>query len=240
MRKISSLLIAAALVATASISAFADDASVINTAEQKVLNELKATITLSDGTQWVAGTEYCNIIENYFKTVDATDEQADTAIAAVKKVKNVLINSNISDASKNEISKETRAELLAAGREAVAPFGLEMNYDYVEKQLVVTNEAGEVVGKATPALEKKEAEKPTDSGKTTPTDSGKTTPTQGGNSGSSGTQGGNSSGKTVTDDVIKTTGAGVDTSAVAGVTAAGIVAAAAGAAYAFKTRKERA
>ena len=244
MRKISSLLVAAALIATASISAFADDATVVNAAEKKVLDELAATITLSDGSKWVAGTTYYNTVENYFKTIDATDAQADTAITAVKKAKDILIQSNISDASVKTVSKETRAALLAAGREAVAPFGLEMNYDYVEKQLIVTDKAGEVVGKAKPALEKKADEgatKPTDSGKTTPTDGGKTTPTQGGGSSGSGTSGGNTSGKTVTDsDVIKTTGAGVDTSAVAGVTAAGVVVAAAGAVYAFKTRKERA
>lgn len=238
MRKISSLLVAAALIATASISAFADDATVINASEKKVLDELAATITLSDGSKWVAGTTYYNTVENYFKTIDATDAQADTAIAAVKKAKDILIKSNISDASVKTVSKDSRAALLAAGREAVAPFGLEMNYDYVEKQLIVTNKAGEVVGKAKPALEKKVEEG------TTPTGSGKTTPTsatQGGGNSGSGTNSGNTSGKTVTDsDVIKTTGAGVDTSAVAGVTAAGIVVAAAGAAYAFKTRKERA
>ena len=148
MRKISSLLVAAALIATASISAFADDATVINASEKKVLDELAATITLSDGSKWVAGTTYYNTVENYFKTIDATDAQADTAIAAVKKAKDILIKSNISDASVKTVSKETRAALLAAGREAVAPFGLEMNYDYVEKQLIVTDKAGEVVGKA--------------------------------------------------------------------------------------------
>ena len=90
------------------------------------------------------------------------------------------------------------------------------------------------------------AEKPKEisTDKTKPTDSGKTTPTNatsGGSSSGSGTSGGNtSSGKTVTDNVIKTTGTGMDTSAVAGMTAAGVVVAAAGAAYAFKTRKERA
>ena len=239
MRKISSLLIAAALIATASISAFADDASVINSAEKKVLDELKKSVTLSDGTTWVAGDEYYNITENYFKTVDATDEQADAVIAGVLKVKDILSKSNINDATVKEVSKEKRAALLAAGREAVAPLGLEMNYDYVEKQLVVTDKAGETVGKAKPALTKVEEEKPTASptgGKTTPTGA-----TSGGNSGGSNTNSGNTNtGKTVTDNVIKTTGAGVDTSAVAGVTAAGIVVAAAGAAYAFKTRKERA
>ena len=238
MRKISSLLVAAALIATASFSAFADDATVVNAAEKKVLDELSTPVTMSDGTEWKAGNVYYNTVENYFKTIDATDAQADEAIVAIKKVKAILAASNINDASKKEVPKETRANLLAAGREAVAPFDLEMNYDYVEKQLVVTNKAGEVIGKAKPALEKKETptEKPTDSGKTTPTNA-----TSGGSSSGSGTSGGNtSSGKTVTDNVIKTTGTGMDTSAVAGMTAAGVVVAAAGAAYAFKTRKERA
>lgn len=239
MRKISSLLVAAALIATASFTAFADDASVINKAEQRILDELAKEVTMSDGSKWVADTAFYNRSKNYFATVDVTDEQADAVIVGVNKVQSILANSDINDATVKSVSQEKRTELLAAGREAVAPLGLEMNYDYVEKQLVVTDKAGEVVDKEKPALEQKSTEKPTDGDKTTPTDS-KTNPTQGGTNSGSGTNSGNNSGKTVTDDVIKTTGAGVDTSAVAGVTAAGIVVAAAGAAYAFKTRKERA
>ncbi len=240
MRKISSLLVAAALIATASFTAFADDASVINKAEQRILDELAKEVTMSDGSKWIADTAFYNRSKNYFATVDVTDEQADAVIVGVNKVQSILANSDINDATVKSVSKEKRTELLAAGREAVAPLGLEMNYDYVEKQLVVTDKAGEVVDKEKPALEQKSTEKPTDGGKTNPTDSGKTTPTNGGSNSGSNTNSGNNSGKTVTDDVIKTTGAGVDTSAVAGVTAAGIVVAAAGAAYAFKTRKERA
>ncbi len=240
MRKISSLLVAAALIATASFTAFADDASVINKAEQRILDELAKEVTMSDGSKWVADTAFYNRSKNYFATVDVTDEQADAVIVGVNKVQSILANSDINDATVKSVSQEKRTELLAAGREAVAPLGLEMNYDYVEKQLVVTDKAGEVVDKEKPALKQKSTENPTDSGKTNPTDSGKTTPTNGGSNSGSNTNSGNNSGKTVTDDVIKTTGAGVDTSAVAGVTAAGIVVAAAGAAYAFKTRKERA
>ena len=79
-------------------------------------------------------------------------------------------------------------------------------------------------------------------GSTTPT--GTSGGTTGGNTSggttSGGTTSGGTTGKIADGSAVKTTGAGVDTSAVAGASAVAVLAAAAGAVYAVKSRKERA
>ena len=250
MRKIASLLVAAALVGTVSVSAMAAD---INEAEQAVLNELNGSVIMK-GQKLVISEEYKNQAKNYFNTIDMTQEQSDNIVAELKKAEQLITEQGSDAGNIPEMLYAKKRELLTLGQNMVGEVGLTMSWNAATKEIVIADAENTVLFQGKPVLVTEQTETPTG---TTPTG---TTPTgtPGGNSGSgttggntsgSGTTGGNTSGGTTSGgttgkiadgNAVKTTGAGVDTSAVAGASAVAVLAAAAGAVYAVKSRKERA
>ena len=94
MRKIASLLVAAALVSTVSVSAMAAD---INEAEQAVLNELNGSVVMK-GQKLVISEEYKNQAKNYFNTIDMTQEQSDNIVAELKRAEQLITEQGKGDA----------------------------------------------------------------------------------------------------------------------------------------------
>lgn len=244
MRKIASLLVAAALVGTVSVSAMAAD---INEAEQAVLNELNGSVVMK-GQKLVISEEYKNQAKNYFNKIDMTKEQSDDVIAEIKKAEALLTEEGKGTSGNiSEISYAKKQELLSYGQNAVAAVGLTMSWDATSKEISIADAEGTVVFHGKPVLVTEKTETPTGT-PTTPTGTPTTPTTPGNNSGSgttngntnSGTTSGDTTGKITDGNAVKTTGAGVDTSAVAGASAVAVLAAAAGAVYAVKSRKERA
>ena len=250
MRKIASLLVAAALVGTVSVSAMAAD---INEAEQAVLNELNGSVIMK-GQKLVISEEYKNQAKNYFNTIDMTQEQSDNIVAELQKAEQLITEQGSDAGNIPEMLYAKKRELLTLGQNMAGEVGLTMSWNAATKEIIIADADSTVLFQGKPVLVTEQTETPTG---TTPTG---TTPTgtPGGNSGSgttggntsgSGTTGGNTSGGTTSGgttgkiadgNAVKTTGAGVDTSAVAGASAVAVLAAAAGAVYAVKSRKERA
>ena len=245
MRKIASLLVAAALVGTVSVSAMAAD---INEAEQAVLNELNGSVIMK-GQKLVISEEYKNQAKNYFNTIDMTQEQSDNIVAELKKAEQLITEQGSDAGNIPEMLYAKKRELLTLGQNMVGEVGLTMSWNAATKEIIIADADSTVLFQGKPVLVTEQTETPTG---TTPTGTTPTgTPggnsgrgTTGGNTSGSGTTGGNTSGgttgKIADGNAVKTTGAGVDTSAVAGASAVAVLAAAAGAVYAVKSRKERA
>ena len=239
MRKIASLLVAAALVSTVSVSAMAAD---INEAEQAVLNELNGSVVMK-GQKLVISEEYKNQAKNYFNTIDMTQEQSDNIVAELKRAEQLITEQGKGDAGNiSEMLYAKKRELLAMGQNMVSQVGLTMSWNAATKEIVIADADSTVLFQGKPILVTVETptETPTGTqggGSTTPT--GTSGGTTGGNT-SGGTTSGGTTGKIADGSAVKTTGAGVDTSAVAGASAVAVLAAAAGAVYAVKSRKERA
>ena len=244
MRKIASLLVAAALVSTVSVSAMAAD---INEAEQAVLNELNGSVVMK-GQKLVISEEYKNQAKNYFNTIDMTQEQSDNIVAELKRAEQLITEHGKGDAGNiSEMLYAKKRELLAMGQNMVSQVGLTMSWNAATKEIVIADADSTVLFQGKPILVTVETptETPTGTqggGSTTPT--GTSGGTTGGNTSggttSGGTTSGGTTGKIADGSAVKTTGAGVDTSAVAGASAVAVLAAAAGAVYAVKSRKERA
>lgn len=217
MKKISALVVAATLVAVATVPTFAAG---INSAEQKVLDELSGSVTMN-GTKMVVSDEYINQVNNYFNTIEMTEEQSKTIITEIDNCKKLLENSNV--ANVDNMSKTQKQELMSYGEKAADVVDLSMSYDKSTKQLTISDENGTVVFKAQPTLVKLNDLKNSDNNSTNNTSTGSSTTT----------------GKITDSNVIKTTGSDVNTSAVAGVTASTVAISAVGAVYAVKSRKER-
>ena len=148
MKKLSAILVALLLVAAAAFSAFAAG---INSSEQAVLDELKASVSMKDG-EMVIPTEYVNQAESYFNTIEMTEAQSKDIIAVIKDGKNFLADSGVSNIS--GLSFAQKQELLAYGEKAVAVLDMTMSYDKTTKKLTILDPNGEVAFSATPSLTK--------------------------------------------------------------------------------------
>lgn len=148
MKKLSAILVALLLVAAAAFSAFAAG---INSSEQAVLDELKASVSMKDG-EMVIPTEYVNQAESYFNTIEMTEAQSKDIIAVIKDGKNFLADLGVSNIS--GLSFSQKQELLAYGEKAVAVLDMTMSYDKTTKKLTILDPNGEVAFSATPSLTK--------------------------------------------------------------------------------------
>ena len=79
-------LLSATIAATASISVFAAG---INTAEQKILDELRTSVDMEGNSKYLPGS-YINQAENYFNTIEISDADADTIISKIESTKTFL------------------------------------------------------------------------------------------------------------------------------------------------------
>ena len=229
MRKLSALLLAGALTAVASVSAITAGAAGINSAEQAVLDELNTSVTMK-GTDLVISDEYINQAQNYFNTIEMTDAESQEIIGIIKEGRTFLENSGASNIS--DLAYGQKEELLAYGQEVVGVIDMTMSFDKATKELTIFDSEGNVVFKAVPTLQTKATETPTGATQTATTATSKSSTTTQGNT--------TTQGKVAASDVIKTTGTNVNTAAVAGIAGAAVLMATAGAAYAVKTKKERA
>ena len=221
MRKISALVVAAAMVVAASDSTMAAG---INSAEQSVLDELNKTVKMNGTTMAISDSDI-NSAKNYFNTIEMTDAQASKVVNAIKKGEALLDGSKVSNIE--GLSWSDKNTLLSYGQEAVSAVDLTMTYDVSNKKVVIKDANNNVVFENAAALVAVSNNTPGDN-------SGSGT-----NSGNTNNGGSTNGGKT-DPNAVKTTGTNVNTSAVAGASAAAVLMAAAGATYVVKSRKERA
>lgn len=149
MKKLSAMLVAFVLAVATVFSAFAAG---INSSEKAVLDELKTSVSMSGG-EMVIPTEYVNQAENYFNTIDMTEQESKDIIAIIKDGKSFLAGTGASNIS--NLSFAQKQELLAYGQKAVAVLDMTMSYDKTTRKLTIIDPNGNVAFSATPYLTKK-------------------------------------------------------------------------------------
>ncbi|MEE1219695.1 MAG: hypothetical protein U0L20_07215 [Ruminococcus sp.] len=206
MKKLSAILVALLLVATTAVTAFAAG---INANEQAVLDELGKTVTMS-GTEMVMPESFVNQAESYFNTVDLTEAQSKTIVAAIGEGMDFLSNSKAANISK--LTYAQKKELLAIGQKAADAIDATLSYDNAKRVLIIKTATGEITFSAFPELSAK---------------GGSSTPSKPGSNADN-------------NNVIKPTGAEANFAGFATVGTVAIVLVAGSALYLVKTKKERA
>ncbi len=146
MKKITAVLVAVVLVAFSAITVFAAG---INSSEQAVLDELNSSVTMANGSM-VIPAEYVNQAENYFNTIDMTEDESSQIISIIKEGETFLANSGASNIS--DLSYAQKQELLAYGQKVVGVLGMTMTYDTASRNLIIYAPDGSIAFKATPTL----------------------------------------------------------------------------------------
>ena len=162
MKKLSAIIVALLLVAVSAVSAFAAG---INDNEQKVLDELKTSVKMQ-GTEMYLPEAYVNQAENFFNTIDMTEDQADKVLSVIKSGKTQLEATgakNIADCTTAQ-----KKELMTTLTKVMAPVNGTATYDKTTGEITLKSESGEVIFKAVPTLVEKGSSKGEDvNGKTT-------------------------------------------------------------------------
>ena len=162
MKKLSAIIVALLLVAVSAVSAFAAG---INDNEQKVLDELKTSVKMQ-GTEMYLPEAYVNQAENFFNTIDMTEDQADKVLSVIKSGKTQLEATgakNIADCTTAQ-----KKELMTTLKNVMAPLNGTASYDKTTGEITLKSESGEVIFKAVPTLVEKGSSKGEDvNGKTT-------------------------------------------------------------------------
>ncbi len=149
MKKLSAILIAMIMVAATAVTAFAAG---INENEKAVLDELKTSVTMADG-EMVIPAEYVNQAENYFNTIEMTEDESKAIVDVIEEGKSFLEKSGASNIK--DLKFEQKKELLALGEKAVDIIDMTMSYDKPSKTLTIYAPDGEVAFSAVPYLTKK-------------------------------------------------------------------------------------
>lgn len=206
MKKMTAILVALMLAAMTAVTAFAAG---INAAEQAVLDELSTSVTMQ-GKEMSISADYINQAENYFNTIEMTDDESAQIIAIIKEGENFLANSGASNI--DDLTYAQKEQLLGYGQSAVGVLGMTMSFDKTSKILTIYAPDGSVAFSAVPTL------------------------VSGSGSGSSSNNG---STGVVDGNTIKTTGADVNFSGIIVVSAAAVLLMAGGALYLVKSKRER-
>lgn len=146
MKKITSILVALLLVAVASVSVFAAG---INSSEQAVIDYLKGTITMKNGEMKIPD-EFINSMENYFNTIEMTDDESASIIEVLKEGKTFVSNTGAANIA--DMSTAQKKDLLELGKKVVAVIDMTMSYDKASKTLYIYDPAGNVVFSGVPTF----------------------------------------------------------------------------------------
>lgn len=136
MKKMASILVALVLVAVASVSVFAAG---INSSEQAVIDALNGAVTMKNGEMKIPA-EFINSMENYFNTIEMTDEESASIIAVINEGKAFVAKTGAANIADMTVAQKT--ELLGYGQKAVAVLNMTMSYDKASKTLSICDPNG--------------------------------------------------------------------------------------------------
>lgn len=198
MKKLSAFLLALVIVAATAITAFAAG---INANEKSVLDTLGKSINMNGNPMYIPA-DFVNQAENYFNTIDMTEQEAKDINAKLLEMGKFLESTGANNIA--DMKYEEKQQLLDYGKEVVGVIGMTMEYDKATRNLIIYAPDGRIAFKAVPTLVAK------------------------------------SDGNTeiVDGNVIKTTGANVNYTAIIAISAAVVLLIAGGAVYLVKTKKE--
>ena len=132
-------LLSAAVVAAASMSVFAAG---INTAEQKILDELNTTVDM-EGNMKTLPTNYINQAENYFNTIEITDAQANEIISKIEETKTFLTNTGA--VNYDSLTDAQIDEFIAKCNDIVSVINLKLFYDKATRTVTIVDADGKTV-----------------------------------------------------------------------------------------------
>ncbi|MBO5852566.1 MAG: hypothetical protein J6Q74_02015 [Clostridia bacterium] len=155
MKKICSILLALVLLIvpmTLSVSAAGD----INANEQKIITELKKELEIGN-KKFALPKEYVTQAENYLKTVDVNEAQANEIIGYIEDGEEILIAEKITGTTDlKTLPVAAKQQILDLGKKAVAVTGATLTFD--GKNVVIKNAEGKVVFDAAPVVKQTGAE----------------------------------------------------------------------------------
>ena len=197
-------LLSAAIAATASMSAFAAG---INSAEQKILDELRTSVDMEGNDKYLP-VSYINQAENYFNTIEISDADADTIISKIESTKTFLTGTGA--VNYDALTDAQIDEFIVKCNDIVGVINLKLFYDKATRTVTIVDADGKTVFSATNvgANGNKNNDKPRNSGN---------------NGGNSGNNGGNGSGTVVDDNPIKRTGIDFNIPGVTSVAGTGVL-----------------
>lgn len=158
MRKVVKSLAVAALSAVVAVSATAAvSAAGINAAEQSILDELNTTIVMN-GVEKRVQPQYVNQAENYFNTIEVTDEQAEQIIAKIDEIKTFLQGTSATKIA--ELTSEEADTVAELAQEALSVINLTLQYTKSTGAVSIVDADGTVVFSATVAAISGDADNP--------------------------------------------------------------------------------
>ncbi|MBQ9673615.1 MAG: hypothetical protein IJV39_03210 [Ruminococcus sp.] len=150
-KKLAVIIIAAALVAFSTVTAFA---SGINKNEQAVLNKLSSTSAKLDGETVTLPASYINQAKNYMYTVDLTKEQCDRIIALIDEAKSILEGSGAKSLA--DVSDEIKKKVVAKANEIAKVLDMSLTQEKTDQGSTFTIKDGDgnVAFAASPKISK--------------------------------------------------------------------------------------
>ena len=218
-------LLSAAIAATTSMSAFAAG---INSAEQKILDELRTSVDMEGNDKYLP-VSYINQAENYFNTIEISDADADTIISKIESTKTFLTGTGA--VNYDALTDAQIDEFIVKCNDIVGVINLKLFYDKATRTVTIVDADGKTVFSATNvgANGNKNNDKPRNSGNNGGNsgnnggNSGNNGGNGGNNGGNSGNNGGNGSGAVVDDNPIKRTGIDFNIPGVTSVAGTGVL-----------------
>lgn len=143
LKVLSAGLLSAAVAVSASSVAFAAG---INDAEQKILDELNTTVTMN-GVEKSLPVDYINQAENYFNTVEITEDEANQIVAGIEDAKSYLESTGASNFK--SLSSEQIDTLVSMSQSTVAVVDLTLSYTKSTGAVSIVDNSGNTVFTAT-------------------------------------------------------------------------------------------
>ena len=140
MKKLSAILASAAVIAMASVPAFAAG---INSAEQAVLDKLSEVNKSYNGGFVTNADEMLNQAENYFNTIDMTDAESQEIIADINSGVDYLKSQGA--ATVKDLTAAQKKELLGYGQKAASVIGVTVSYDKSGKTVSAVDKNGNAI-----------------------------------------------------------------------------------------------
>lgn len=143
------LLILTILLVPMSISVGA--APALNAEELKILEALKGKVSVN-GVEVVIPANYITQAENYFKTIEVTEEQAKEVLAYIEDGKEIITDTEIKGtADLKVLAKEHKEEILDLGKKACKVVAATLTYDGKDVT-IVADETGATLFEAAPVV----------------------------------------------------------------------------------------
>lgn len=143
MKKLSAIIVAALLVATASVSAFAAG---INSAEQSVLDKLDSVSAYNTGAV-DNYAELKNQAENYFNTIDMTEDQANKINSIIDEA--IAFYKSTGVTRLEQMTRAQKEKMVEFAQRAAAVVGVTISYDYANDLLTAKLPDGTTAGNVT-------------------------------------------------------------------------------------------